>query len=211
MIKCPHALLHCGVAFFLHDISLVVVSSDLRCAVCKTGYPLHKISAGLDWILNTHSPCRDLVCCQTLVPYPPTGAATLDFLVGVGAGISSTPALESPESPRAPQSVEPPTEREAPVMCRWCKGKREITVNFKTKPCECVKQRHTSVDEGIARLDEQALNESHAKHLGKMNEGRRAKKAFRSGYEQLDPGLGFQALRGGLEDFRGYSGGLRHP
>lgn len=24
--------------------------------------------------------------------------------------------------------------------CRWCKGKGEITVNFKTRPCECVAQ-----------------------------------------------------------------------
>jgi hypothetical protein len=43
---------------------------------------------------------------------------------------------------QAPQSDEPAAEpeREAPAVCRWCKGTREITINHKTKPCEeCAK------------------------------------------------------------------------
>jgi hypothetical protein len=30
-----------------------------------------------------------------------------------------------------------------PAVCRWCKDKREITINFKTRPCDCVKQENT--------------------------------------------------------------------
>ena len=30
----------------------------------------------------------------------------------------------------------PDAEPEKPKVCRWCKGTRQITVNFKTKPCE---------------------------------------------------------------------------
>jgi hypothetical protein len=43
----------------------------------------------------------------------------------------------------APQCNEPDAEREVPTVCRWCKGTHEITINFKTKPCDCVKQENT--------------------------------------------------------------------
>jgi hypothetical protein len=48
--------------------------------------------------------------------------------------------------------VVPPGEpkREAPAVCRWCKGTRKITVNFKTKRCEeCANENGTIGPEGV--------------------------------------------------------------
>lgn len=45
---------------------------------------------------------------------------------------------------------EPSTEPAEKPLCRWCKGAGEITVNFKTKPCECVTQCAADcVDKGV--------------------------------------------------------------
>ncbi len=58
---------------------------------------------------------------------------------GPTAGIPQLPdAVKNVRPPPIPKDDEHEVERE-PVVCRWCKGKREITVNFKTKPCDCVK------------------------------------------------------------------------
>ncbi len=62
--------------------------------------------------------------------------------------------LELPESTRIPKHLpgEPGFEHEVerePVVCRWCKGTGEITVNFKTKPCDCVKEDGTVGQAGV--------------------------------------------------------------
>ncbi len=66
-------------------------------------------------------------------------------------------------------------ERAVPV-CRWCKGKREITINFKTKPCDCVKQEDTDTTQS-AQLNEQVLNEHYTRHFG-VGVGWKIKKSF---------------------------------
>lgn len=67
---------------------------------------------------------------------------------GYGVDCSADRAtMEQPthESEPVPQSDEPAAEREVPAVCRWCKGAGEVTVNFKTKPCDCVKQENGTV------------------------------------------------------------------
>jgi hypothetical protein len=47
---------------------------------------------------------------------------------------SASNPLTACEAQSDESTAEP--EREAPAVCRWCKGTRQITVNFKTKRCE---------------------------------------------------------------------------
>lgn len=67
-----------------------------------------------------------------------SGAAILQ----VSQGHSGTRFSADPAVPEQPPPQPDDAERE-PAVCRWCKGAGKITVNFKTKPCDCVKQEDT--------------------------------------------------------------------
>jgi hypothetical protein len=107
---------HRGEVFRMHGITSVVGNSALACTTCRREYPLGKIIAELDGYIDTHCPCRDFTCCQK-VEFTFTGVAEL----------GKTPLRDA--QPSEPKPV-----------CRWCKGRRVLTFNFKTKPCECVEQ-----------------------------------------------------------------------
>jgi hypothetical protein len=126
-----YTLEHRGKKFRMHGITQVVIHHALSCNVCKKEFPLDEITATLNSFINARAPlcmCRDITCCVR----PPAKTASL-LRLGVDPGSSLRPAYE-------PQFDKPSAERAAPV-CWWCKGAREITINFKTKPCDCVNQQ----------------------------------------------------------------------
>lgn len=148
-----YTLEHRGEKFRMHGITSVVVNSAFSCNVCKRRFALDVIAALLNRFINTHCECRDLTCCRAVGHVGTTG---IMYLRTMATEQPARVPLELPESTRVPQPDEPnakhlpgepgfehEVECELPV-CRWCKGTREITINFKTKPCDCAKQENVS-------------------------------------------------------------------
>jgi hypothetical protein len=117
----------------MHDISRVPVNSALTCTTCGLKFPLDRIEAALNTILGSGSSVRDITCC--------TKGGHSNGVVVLNAAMATNPLWANAEKPSKPE----PTP-----VCRWCKGTREITVNFKTKRCEeCANENGTIGPEGV--------------------------------------------------------------
>ena len=124
------------------------------CSPCGSVYRegrLHEL--GTRYALECGSKTLCVHCCNA----PPSSVigptANIKFLVcRYGADYGPAPKFDAGvlESAKLPQPDKSDAERE-PAVCRWCKGAREITINFKTKPCDCVKQERA--DNSIFDID----------------------------------------------------------
>ena len=128
-----YTLEHRGEKFRMHGITSVVANSALSCNVCKKRFALDAVVALLNSYVDGHPLCRDITCCQTIECQTIGHMNTIVYLPTALAANQRELLSDKPTDERAP-----------PAVCRWCKGEREITVNFKTKPCECVKQDGTA-------------------------------------------------------------------
>jgi hypothetical protein len=116
---------------------LTVVGVGLECETCHTQFPIDVLRelAEKRAIKNIGTP--DVYCCT----WPSRlaiarGASNIgSLLIRCGIGM---PSGAPPAQPAAPSPA--PTEPKA--VCRWCKGAGELTFNFKTTPCDCVKQEN---------------------------------------------------------------------
>lgn len=154
---------HRGEKFRMHGITSAVVNSMFSCNVCKKKFALDAVVALLNYYIDNRSPCRDITCCQQV--------GTPSLTAYLPAAIEQNTGHAAPTPKHMLQSDEPNAEREVPAVCRWCKGDREITINFKTKPCDCVKGE--TVRDGSAM--------AHLVNSGDIGRGWKVKKTFTVG------------------------------
>ncbi len=132
-----YTLEHRGEKFRMHGIANVVVNSAFSCRHCKEMFALDAVVALFNYYIDKHSPCRDVTCCQ------PGATAVLTAYLPAAIMQNTIRGAPKPKSmdehlPGEP-GFEHEVEREAPAVCRWCKGAGEVTINFKTEPCDCVR------------------------------------------------------------------------
>ncbi len=120
--------------------SLVPFQPYVVCYKCGSKYTDDLLGAlGTRYALECSSGAVCVHCCDAPPPSVAGPTANIKFLVhryGLSVDHASLkqPVHEPEHLPGEP-GFEHEVERE-PAVCRWCKGKREITVNFKTQPCE---------------------------------------------------------------------------
>lgn len=170
-----YTLSHRGEEFRMHGIGRVVTNSAFVCNLCHRTFALDAVAALLGHFVDSNDPRRDITCCQVVnVPtvsavqfvHLPTALAVANQSMlngGPTAGIPRLPdAVKDVLPPPIPGDDEPVAEHlpgepgfeheveREPAVCRWCKGTREITINFKTKPCdECANEDGTVGPEDV--------------------------------------------------------------
>jgi hypothetical protein len=127
-----YTLEHRGEKFRMHGICRVPTNSMFTCNHCGAQFALDAVAALINSYINKGNSCRDITCCQKV-----TCPTKVVYLVSDPAGQHAPTTKDESMAEYLPgePGFEHEVERE-PAVCRWCKGTRQITVNFKTKPCE---------------------------------------------------------------------------
>ena len=128
-----------GCDLCLWRFALIPGEACIECHTCNAKYSVDKLQGVAVRHARAYSITQvHVYCCGRF----PTPSANNVGTLARAYGVDCSAGRATPEHPPGEPGFEHEVERE-PAVCRWCKGAGEITVNFKTKPCDCVKQENT--------------------------------------------------------------------